>query len=42
VLASGYAELNASLPANTVRLNKPFDQEELARALVLARQQAAQ
>ena len=42
VLASGYAELNASLPVNTVRLNKPFDQEELARALVLARQQSAQ
>ncbi|KQP49455.1 PAS domain-containing sensor histidine kinase [Pseudorhodoferax sp. Leaf274] len=36
VLATGYAELPASLPFSAVRLAKPFDQAELAQAIVRA------
>jgi PAS domain S-box-containing protein len=40
VLASGFAEINIELPSRVVRLNKPFDQDELSRALTLAMQAA--
>jgi DNA-binding NtrC family response regulator len=41
VLATGFAELDANVPASVVRLHKPFDQDELTRALLLARQRTS-
>jgi CheY-like chemotaxis protein len=38
ILVSGYAELPAQLPAETLRLPKPFDQNDIARAIATVTQ----